>query len=107
MSPRLRRNVYLPRMGRWALGALRLLGGVFLLTAISVSASHSHIGEISSATHCVVCQAVGLELDSGAELPKPPIMAEAREDWVPRPLSRPTSASIRQGPLPRGPPISA
>jgi len=84
--------------------ALRLLSGVVLLSAIGASASHSHVGEVSSATHCLICQMVGLDLDSSAETPEPPTQAETQEDWTPNPPTFRGSSHDLPIPLPRGPP---
>jgi len=93
--------------GRWAKSALRLLSGSLLLTAIGVSAGHSHIGDLTSPTNCAICQVVGMELDSKADVPRSPSQSEVREDWVFHPPAIHAPAPAVPDLLPRGPPVFA
>jgi len=96
-----------PAPGRWALGALRLLGGALLLAEMVLAAGHSHQGELTSSSHCAVCQVVALDLDSHADVPGPPSQDEVRETWVLPSLYTQAFPPAIPGLFPRGPPSFA
>ena len=93
--------------GPWAKSAFRLLSGLLLLSAVGVSAGHSHVGELTSPTHCALCQVVGMELDSRADVPASPSQREVREDWVLHPPVLHAPPPAVPDLLPRGPPSFA
>jgi hypothetical protein len=100
-------EVRTPVVGRWAKTAFRLLSGLLLLSAIGVSAGHSHVGELTSPTHCAICQVVGMELDSKADLPTSLSQSEVREDSVLHPPAIHAPPPAVPDLLPRGPPLFA
>jgi len=107
MLSRPRREECASVKGRWAKSAFRLLSGLLLLTATGVAAGHSHVGDLTSPTHCAICQVVGMELDSKADLPESPSQSEVRESWVLHPPAHHAPSPAVPDLLPRGPPLFA
>lgn len=99
-----KREVCAPSVKRWAILALRVLGGVLLLTGVALSSGHSHVGELTSSGHCAVCQIVGLDLDSSADVPAPAREGEVGEECVFTAPDIQASFPSLPGLFPRGPP---
>lgn len=97
-------EIRVPVPGRWAVVVLRLLAGILLLTEMGLAAGHSHHGELTSSSHCAVCQVVGLDLESGSLGSGPPSREDVREEWVFSSPPHHAPAPSVPGLFPRGPP---